>query len=217
MNENEIESVGTPEPANPHRIIFKKWVDPFRVAMNEHKERGWSDSYKYLDNPGQVGAYQGPMLAGPIGFIPINEMNCPSKNFNLWVGHTSFELDQPTLNRMKVVPGVEVLKVWTRYRFWLGVGAAFEENEVKKAVALASKPPVEKTKLEKTVEKIVNEDASLEVLKKTVAGKFQHWAIFVMENGKLDVAGGDDREKVEAKIEERSGHYKRVVTSWDKG
>jgi hypothetical protein len=205
-------NVGT---ENPRRILFSKWVDPFRVAIEEHKEKGWKDTYSYLENPGQVGVYQGPMIVGPIGFIPVNELNSPSKNFNLWVGHCSFDLDEPTIKRMMEVPGVEIFRVWTRYRFWLGIGKAFEEEEVKRAVYSASALPAEQTPLEKAADKIVNEDQGIEILKKTATAKYQFWAIFIMENGKLDVAGADNKEQVQASIEKRLGNFKRVVTSWD--
>lgn len=188
----------------PRRIIWLKWKDPFVSALQEHKQKGWHDSYEYLERPGQVGLYQGPALFGPAGIIPLNELNSPSKNFNLWVGHTSFDLDDPTLDRMERVPGVEVLKVWTRYRFWLGVGKAFEEERVKRGVLLAAAgPPPPRP------------EGGLGRVCRHLAGKYPFWAVAEMPNGRLVPVGGDGREDVERAVRERAAGAKRVVTSWD--
>lgn len=189
------------ELAVPFRIIWEKWKDPFLAAV---KEEGWHDSY---ERPGQVGVYQGPMLAGPAGLIPLNELNVPSKNFNLWVGHCSFLLDYPTFDRMKVVPGVEVIKPWTPYRFWLGIGRAFEEKTVKRLVLEAAKVPNRRAKIES--------DDLLRVVTRTAASQYKHWAVFLLENGKITISGSDDIAQVEAQVRERASQSKRIITSWD--
>lgn len=191
---------------NPRRILWEKWTDPLLAAVNEHKEKtGWQDSYAYLERPGQIGAYQGPMLIGPAGFIPLNELNVPSRNFNLWIGHTSFVLDKPTIDRMKQVPGVEVFHLWSPYRFWLGVGRAFEENEVKKAVLAAASPPAAPDSI----------DVALEAMKKAAASRYQHWAVFVLKDGKLAMAGGNSREEVETQVREHADQTQQVIVSWN--
>lgn len=193
------------DASNPRRILWERWRDPFVAAVEEHRRRGWFDSYEYADRPGMAGAYQGPCLFGPAGIVPLNELNSPSKNFNLWVGHTSFDIDQSSFDRMKVVPGVEVLKVWTRYRFWLGVAKAFEETRVKRDVLAAASPPAPPAR------------DPLAGLKGTLASRHRYWAIVRREDGKYDVAGGDSREEVEGKVRLLGGRPLGVVTSWDGG
>lgn len=192
------------ETAAPRRIIWDKWVDPILAAVKEHRERGWHDSYEYLDRPGQVGVYQGPFMGGPAGIIPLNELNAPSKNFNLWVGHASFHLSRPVLLRMARVPGVEILKVWTPYRFWLGVGRAFEEREVKAAVLEAACPRPRRA-------------APLDGLKRQLSARHKAWAIFSLPDGRLDAVGGDGPEEVMRLVRERSESPQRLITSWGAG
>ncbi len=200
------------EPAvNPVRIMWLKWHDPFAAAMKEHREKGWTDGYEYMDRPGQAGAYQGPYMFGPAGIIPLNELNSPGRTFNLWVGHTSFDLDRPTLARMAKVPGVEVLRVWTRYRFWLGVAKAFEEERVKNAVFVAARPIIPPPAA--TVAAV--KPSVLDGFRKHLAGKYRFWAVVEMPNGKLHPIGSDERATVEEQVAARKDVARQIFTSWE--
>lgn len=191
---------------NPVRILWIKWQDPLTAAMKEHQEKGWTDSYEYMDRPGQVTMYQGPCIIGPAGIIPLNELNSPSRTFNLWVGHASFNIDNSAVHRMAQVAGVEVLRVWTRYRFWLGIGKAFEEESVKRSVFEASRPVVPQAKVKPTV---------IDGVQKHLAGKYLFWAVVQMPNGKLHPVGGDDRASVEEQVALFRDSARMVFTSWN--
>lgn len=54
--------------------------------------------------------------------------------FDCWVGHTNFDLTVNVKNILDKVPGVEVLKILTRYRFFIGVGKLFDFKEVRKEI-----------------------------------------------------------------------------------
>ncbi len=194
--------------ADPLRIIWKKWHDPLTAAVAEHRERGWHDGYDYTDRPGQAGAYAGPCLYGAAGIIPLNELNCPSRNFNLWVGHASFDIDVAAKARIMAVSGVEMFRVWTRYRFWLGVGSCFCEDQVKAAVREAATPPASGR------EGGIGGVSAVRALSRNLAGRHPFWAIFVSADGKYDVACGEEREAVERAVLERRAASSSVLTSW---
>lgn len=191
---------------SPQRIIWQKWIDPFIAAMDEFRDK-YTDSYAFMERPGQTGVYEGPAVMGPAGIVPLNELNSPSRNFNLWVGHSSTLLTQQIVDRVKTVPGVEILKIWTPYRFWLGVGKAFEEDTVKREVMRAVFPAPEKEN--------VSKPDTLADLKKHLARTHKFWAIFELKSGKFDVSGSESRAVIEHDINKKRDEAKRVIASWE--
>ena len=55
-------------------------------------------------------------------------------NFDCWVAHTNFNLTENIRNQLDRVEGVELLKVFSRYRFLVGVGRMFDFSEVRKEI-----------------------------------------------------------------------------------
>ena len=65
-----------------------------------------------------------------------------SSNFDCWVGHTNFDITPSVFNAMNELEGVEILKVFSRYRFFIGVGRMFKFKNVRKELesTIISKP-----------------------------------------------------------------------------
>ncbi len=55
-------------------------------------------------------------------------------NFNCWVAHTNFNLTERLKNELDSVEGVELLKIFSRYRFLVGVGKMFDFTEVRREI-----------------------------------------------------------------------------------
>ena len=55
-------------------------------------------------------------------------------NFNCWVAHTNFNLTEHIKNELDSVEGVELLRIFSRYRFLVGVGRMFDFTEVRKEI-----------------------------------------------------------------------------------
>ena len=53
-------------------------------------------------------------------------------NFDCWVGHTNFDITTTTFDTLNEVEGVELLKVVSRYRFFIGIGRMFHFKNVRK-------------------------------------------------------------------------------------
>ena len=120
-------------------IQWEKWNDPILNTVNRAKEirndnneedRPYHDSYEQMETG------TGPAIIGPIGIIPINESNVPSKLFNFWMGHTNFNITHAIKQQISNVEGVESLDIFTRYRFRLGIGQAFREEKVKNSIEI---------------------------------------------------------------------------------
>lgn len=55
-------------------------------------------------------------------------------NFDCWIGHTNFDITQRIKNKLDKIPGVELLKVCSRYRFFIGIGKMFDFKEVRNTI-----------------------------------------------------------------------------------
>jgi hypothetical protein len=55
-------------------------------------------------------------------------------NYDCWLGHTNFDLTPSIKTKLEKVRGVEVLKICSRYRFFLGVGQMFNFSDVRKEI-----------------------------------------------------------------------------------
>jgi hypothetical protein len=55
-------------------------------------------------------------------------------SFDCWIGHTNFDITIKTKNILDKIEGVEVLKVLSRYRFFIGIGKLFDFKEVRQEI-----------------------------------------------------------------------------------
>ena len=53
-------------------------------------------------------------------------------NFDCWIGHTNFDITPSVLSELNETDGVEILKLCSRYRFFIGVGRMFAFKNVRK-------------------------------------------------------------------------------------
>ena len=53
-------------------------------------------------------------------------------NFDCWVGHTNFNLSKKIASELEKVEGVELLRICSRYRFFIGIGKMFDFKAVRK-------------------------------------------------------------------------------------
>ena len=116
------------------QIIWEKWVDPFGENTGEHKWHQYDDDddnesssafeeqiEKKLPKPVRV-------ISTPLGIIPYNEHTASSKIFNFWIGHTNFDISQEISDIIEKCRGVELLDIFTRYRFRIGIGKCFPSD-----------------------------------------------------------------------------------------
>ena len=55
-------------------------------------------------------------------------------NFDCWMGHTNFDITEDIKNELDSTEGVEVLKICSRYRFFVGIGKMFDFKDVRKII-----------------------------------------------------------------------------------
>jgi len=52
-------------------------------------------------------------------------------NFDCWIGHTNFDITPKIKEKLNKTPGVEILKIFSRYRFFVGIGEMFDFQDVR--------------------------------------------------------------------------------------
>ena len=55
-------------------------------------------------------------------------------SFDCWIGHTNFDITPRIKEKLDKTPGIELLKVCSRYRFFIGIGKMFDFKEVRNII-----------------------------------------------------------------------------------
>lgn len=121
-------------------IVWQKWFDPFGddddIEKSIDVENEGNDSFEndleVFDDP----LIKKPLkaIATPMGLIPYTENTASSKIFNFWVGHTNFSISLKIADIIESIDGVETFDLFTRYRFRIGIGKAFDCSRVMKHI-----------------------------------------------------------------------------------
>lgn len=120
-------------------IIWEKWKDPLGFDDQENddldsvQESDYDDIYE--DKPViKNKKIKCQLIHTPFGVIPINENTASSEIFNFWTGHTNFAITKNIADIIEATDGVETLNVFTKYRFRISVGKAFNDSNVMRTI-----------------------------------------------------------------------------------
>lgn len=110
-------------------IIWEKWKDPLGYDDIENIE----ETQEYEDEQvvtQKIKKIKCTLITTPFGIIPFNENTASSEIFNFWTGHTTFAITKSVADIIENTDGVETLNVFTKYRFRIGIGKAFNDSSV---------------------------------------------------------------------------------------
>jgi len=123
-----------------NKIIWEKWIDPYLGDIDnvgeEWEQSAEDEEEEYVEDNEEYAAeaeivkHKMFALSSPMGFIPYDEYSIPGKIFNFWTGHTDFTITQSVSDAIESTEGVEILDVFTRYRFRIAIGKAFQDRLV---------------------------------------------------------------------------------------
>lgn len=132
---------------NEPLIVWEKWSDPFGKEMDDAKWTDYENQIEEFDDSeisdeemDELEDYmissrkEIRVIATPMGLMPYNELTAPGKIFNFWVGHTNFNISFKVSKAIEDTPGVEILDIFTRYRFRVGIGKCFNDSETMKEI-----------------------------------------------------------------------------------
>lgn len=129
-----------------YKIIWQKWVDPFGQDQDEAKALDYDNEIDTLPSLYRTDNYDDSedtieptniinskktvkVIASPMGLIPYNEHTASSKIFNFWLGHCNFDITTDVAKIIEATDGVEILDIFTRYRFRIAIGKCFGDSE----------------------------------------------------------------------------------------
>lgn len=119
-------------------IIWEKWKDPLGYDDDEVSEYT-EDDYDKDDQTTEkkIKKIKCNLITTPFGIIPVNENTASTEIFNFWTGHSNFPITTTIEQIIEEVDGVETLNVFTKYRFRIAIGKAFNDSEVMRNINTA--------------------------------------------------------------------------------
>lgn len=133
-----------------NRIVWQKWADPFGDddEIIDSLESEMLDDYSHFTEDDSQAQTEEPIekksivkshknirvMATPMGIIPVTENTASGKIFNFWTGHTNFNITRRIASIIEETEGVETLDIFTRYRFRISVGKAFDDSSIMRSI-----------------------------------------------------------------------------------
>lgn len=187
---------------NKRKIVWEYWKNPFGDDSDEFVSEEEAD-VGVFDDDDEKDVRIRPVFVTPMGFVPIHSFQSFTEHFQFWVGNTNFDITPSIRDTIEQVPGVEILDILTRYSFRIAVGKVFDGGEVKAAIqrSLDAMPPIKGTinpsdiKLDKEMQERIS------MLQKSLKDKFPFWAIYILPNGEIDIAGANTQEGYDMHLE----------------
>ena len=103
------------------------------MASEEYEEEGVEEEVEYVYEDANSTAAQNIML--PISEKLLEDMTMLS-NFDCWMAYTNFDITKDMKSILNGIEGIEVMRVCSRYRFFIGVGKMFDFKDVRSDIEI---------------------------------------------------------------------------------
>lgn len=107
--------------------IMDSILNKLAEKASEDEDEGYKDSYSESEETEETHA----MI--PMSKQLIDDISMLT-NFDCWMGHTNFDITPKIKNELDLIKGVELLKICSRYRFFIGVGKMFDFKDVRQRI-----------------------------------------------------------------------------------
>lgn len=140
------------------------------------------------------------LVQTPFGLYHVKDTFNPLKQFVWWMGHTNFNISPRVANVLNSIPGVEFIKIISRYRFLIAIGKAFDFSSVR-------------AEIEESLDVLAsNKKDDVEFIAELKA-KHEKWAIFYFNDDTYDVIVDDEYdEEIENFIELEKNSKGKLLT-----
>lgn len=197
--------------ANKVRLIsWSRWEDPMGRNRDQIEYVPEKDVKKFDNDRNDVFDEEeddegladepSPVVITPMGILPLRPWNDPTKVFNFWLGETNFDITGEVTEILNDIPGVEILDIFTRYKFRIAVGNNFKFQDVRQAIELALDAVPHKTENNDTTDNVnitLDDDTKTKIQQiiKTQLAQYPLWALYVCPNGQIDMIGSEEKTK----------------------
>ncbi len=134
------------------------------------------------------------VMQTPFGVFRVDDSMNPFKRFEFWMGQTNFDLNQSIVKKIKSIDGVEVLIVFTRYRFIVAAGSLFDFRDIRVEI---ERELCGKHQVSALIGEIHNPDIAEHVttLHKEISCH-DYWVIYIFPNGSIEYIHDDKQSRV---------------------
>tara|TARA_A100001201_G_scaffold65927_1_gene61778 strand:+ start:2362 stop:2766 length:405 start_codon:yes stop_codon:yes gene_type:complete len=91
-------------------------------------EKGEEEEYSYTEEETEEQISMIPLSSKMLDDIAM------LNNFECWMGHTNFDITPEIKDKLNKIRGIELLKICSRYRFFVGIGRMFNFKDVRKVI-----------------------------------------------------------------------------------
>ena len=91
-------------------------------------EKGEEEEYSYTEEETEEQISMIPLSSKMLDDIAM------LNNFECWMGHTNFDITLEIKDKLNKIRGIELLKICSRYRFFVGIGRMFNFKDVRKVI-----------------------------------------------------------------------------------
>lgn len=197
------------------KIEWVKWRDPLKPSNKEENfdMQSFKDSYKSNDFvEDEEENHHVRVISGPYGMIPLAEHGLMASQYKMWVMHTNFDITTSAMMSIETISGIEILRVWTRYRAWVGFGNLFDVDLVKKNIENV----LSANKIINRIGKKVENNTIVEGLSNNLSKKHKFWVIYKKKAGKIEFICGEDKSELLCKMEQEEIMGDKILAfSWD--
>lgn len=133
------------------------------------------------------------IISTPWGLYRVNDSMNPYKQFNFWLAHTNFKIDNEAKELLDNIDGIEALVIISQYRFMVARAELFDWRDVRVSIerALCGNYTVDSQ-----LEEIDDQTVSVEVneLVNNLKYSYKYWAIYIFPNGSYEFSCGNQED-----------------------
>jgi hypothetical protein len=184
------------------------WIDD--EDLEDEDDDKYNDGYEESGVIKLLQMRHEEIIPTPFGPVNMSDVSSPIHNTKFFIGHLNFNLSKSVIMTINDVPGVEFLKIMSRYRFLIGVGLMFQPLDVQKMIEQKLGVFVS-DELEKamTVEQLGQDDdeeeqennevqSAIDEVLSTVT-KDSKWIAYVFPNGEHIIKVANTDEEIQSK------------------
>ena len=123
------------------KIGWQKYEDMLEQQLHSPLLQVFYDSFASMDEDDFTEDELEAMREMPVDqqqVVPIDnklmENVTLTSNFDCWMGHTNFNITNTVKEELNKIDGVEILRICSRYRFFVGVGKMFDFASVRRDI-----------------------------------------------------------------------------------